>query len=80
MNNDFDDGNPALFGPVVFRPDFNNQQAITASQAWSLFFTGSNEDQLLGATNQYGRFLTQSVAAIGVAGALWAIFFTGFPY
>lgn len=80
MNNDFDYRNPALFGPVVFRPDFNNFQAITVSQAWSLFFSGSNEDKLLGSTSQYGRFLTQTIAAIGVAGVLWAIFFTGFPY
>jgi hypothetical protein len=80
MRTDFDFRNTALFGPVAFRPDFNNFQEINASQAWSLFFTGSNEDKTLGANPESGRFFTNALAAIVVSGALWAIFFTGFPY
>jgi hypothetical protein len=79
MRTDFDFRNASLFGPVAFRPDFNNFQEINASQAWSLFFTGSNEDKALGPNPESGRFFTNALVAIVVAGALWAAFFTGFP-
>jgi hypothetical protein len=80
MRTDFDFRNTSLFGPVVFRPDFNNFQEINSVQAWSLFFTGSQEDKTLGLNPESGRFLTNVLAAIVVAGGLWAAFFTGFPF
>jgi hypothetical protein len=45
MKTDFDYRNTELFGPVVFRPDFNNFKPINVNQAWSLFFTASREDK-----------------------------------
>jgi hypothetical protein len=80
MTTDTDFRHSTLFGPVAFRPDFNNFQPINASQAWSLFFTGSNEDKNLGANPETGRFFTNALIAIVVSGGLWATFFTGFPY
>jgi hypothetical protein len=80
MRTDFDFRNSSLFGPVVFRPGFNNFQEINAAQAWSLFFTASNEDKAIGFNPESGRFLTNTLVAIVVAGGLWAAFFTGFPF
>ncbi len=47
MINDLNFKSPELFGPVVFRSDFNSFKTINASQAWSLFFTGGREDKKL---------------------------------
>jgi hypothetical protein len=80
MSTDYDFRNTDLFGPVAFRPEFNNFQEINASQAWSLLFTGSNEDKVLGFNPESGRFFTNVLVAIVVSGALWSVFFTGFPY
>jgi hypothetical protein len=80
MRTDFDFRTGSLFGPVVFRPDFNSFQEINSAQAWSLFFTGSQEDKVLGFHPESGRFLTNVLAATVLAGGLWAAFFTGFPF
>ena len=81
MRTDFDFPSKYLLGPVIFRPDFNAQaEALTVNQAWSLFFTGSQEDKALGFNPEAGRFFTNVLAAIVVSGALWAAFFTGFPF
>lgn len=77
MRTDYDFRNPALFGPVAFRPEFNDFEQISASQAWSLFFTGSNEDKLFERAPQTGRFFNQAVGATVLAIALWGTFFTG---
>ncbi len=76
MRTDFDFPNKYLFGPVVFRPDFNTHaEVITANQAWSLFFTAGQEDKVLGFNAEVGRFFTNVLLAIGVAGILWATLF-----
>jgi hypothetical protein len=80
MRTDFDFRNVSLFGPVVFRPDFNAFQEINATQAWSLFLTGSQEDKQLGTGAETGRFLTNSLIAAGVAGVIWGAYFTAFPF
>ena len=77
MRTDYDFKNPALFGPVAFRPEFNNFEQISVAQAWSLFFTGSNEDKLFDRTPEAGRFFTQAVGATALAVVLWGTFFTG---
>ena len=38
-----------LIGTVVFRSTFNNFEAININQAWSLAFSGGQEDKLLDA-------------------------------
>lgn len=80
MITDLDFKNLDLFGPVVFRPAFNNFEAINATQAWSLFFTGGQEDKTLGFSPEAGRFFSTillAIAASGIAGVL--IFQTVFP-
>ena len=78
MKTDFDYGDRDLFGPVVFRPDFNSFKAINANQAWSLFFTASREDKALGFNSETGRFFTYSLIATVVTGVIWASIFRSF--
>jgi len=76
MRTDFDLPNQYLVGPVVFRPDFNAQtEVISATQAWSLFFTAGQEDKALGFNAEAGRFFTNVLVSAGLAGVLWAILF-----
>ncbi|NJL40175.1 MAG: hypothetical protein HC840_04185 [Leptolyngbyaceae cyanobacterium RM2_2_4] len=76
MKTDFDFPNKYLVGPVVFRPDFNDQsEVISANQAWSLFFTAGKEDKVLGFNTEAGRFFTNLLLAVGAAGFLWAVLF-----
>jgi hypothetical protein len=76
MKTDLDFRNKDLFGPVVFRPGFNSQaESITATQAWSLFFTAGQEDKALGFTSETGRFFTNLLLAVGAAGILGVTLF-----
>ncbi|MDB9372667.1 hypothetical protein [Nodularia sphaerocarpa] len=75
MRTDFDFTQKDLVGTVVFRPNFNNFEIINVNQAWSLFFSGGQDDKKLGRETELGRFLTNSLIAIGVTGTLWAIYF-----
>ncbi|AFY71727.1 hypothetical protein Pse7367_3491 [Thalassoporum mexicanum PCC 7367] len=63
---------------VAFREDFNNFTPINATQAWSLFFTGSKEDYAIGLSDQAGQFWTQSLIGVVAAGVLGVIVFQGF--
>jgi len=76
MRTDFDFANKDLFGPVVFRPDFNSTQTITANQAWSLFFSAGKEDKRLGFNAEAGKLFNNLLIAIGVSGVVWAAIFT----
>ena len=58
MKTDLDFQTPQLFGPAVFRPQFNNFKEISATQAWSLFFTGSREMNRLGTRKRIGWTLS----------------------
>jgi hypothetical protein len=75
MRTDFDFPQQQLLGPVVFRPDFNQFEAIGTNQAWSLFFTVGKEDKALGVNAEAGRFFTNVLIAIGAAGILWTTLF-----
>ena len=75
MRTDFDFPQRDLLGPVVFRPNFNNFEIINVNQAWSLFFSGGQDDNKLGRGTELGRFFTNSLIAIGVTGTLWAVYF-----
>lgn len=70
--------NKDLLAPVVFRSDFNNGESITATQAWSLFFTAGQEDKALGFEPELGRFFTNLLIAAGVTGTVWALIFSNF--
>jgi hypothetical protein len=76
MTTDFDFSSKDLFGPVIFRPSFNQAEDINANQAWSLFFTAGQEDKKLGFNSEAGRLFTNLLAAIVVTGSLGAIIFT----
>ncbi|WAS05065.1 hypothetical protein LQF76_13760 [Gloeomargaritales cyanobacterium VI4D9] len=75
MRTDFEFRNPALLGPVVFRPSFNQFETITATQAWSLFFTASQEDNALGYNPEIGRFLNGALFAVVFFGGAWTLLF-----
>ncbi|MCC5643539.1 hypothetical protein LC607_11395 [Nostoc sp. CHAB 5824] len=76
MKTDFNYFTKDLIGSVVFRPDFNNFEIINANQAWSLFFTVSQDDKVLGQEIEFGRFFTNLLIAIGATGIFWAIYFS----
>jgi len=77
MNADMDIyQNKDLFAPVVFRQDFNSFTPINANQAWSLFFTGGQEDKQLEGSPELGRFFTNLLLAIGASTVLWGYFFS----
>lgn len=76
MQTDFDYPKTELIGAVVFRPEFNeNNRLININQAWSLFFTGGNDENALGFNTELGSFFTNMLVAIVVAGSLWAAIF-----
>ncbi|ACA99235.1 MULTISPECIES: hypothetical protein [Cyanophyceae] len=64
-----------LFTPVIFRKDFSNA-TISATQAWSLFFSAGQEENLFGQEKEIGWFYNNVLLAGGVAFALAAIFFS----
>jgi hypothetical protein len=79
MTPDFDyPTNQDLFAPVVFRSDFNNGEPISATQAWSLFFSAGQEDKVLGFEPELGWFFTNLLIAAGVTGTVWALIFSNF--
>ncbi len=76
MRSDLDFSNKDLFGPVVFRPSFNEEETLTANQAWSLFFTAGRDDNGLGFNAEAGRLFSNLLIAIAVTGVLWGALFT----
>lgn len=51
--------------PMVFHNDFNDKTvALSATQAWSLFFTGGKTDRVLGFEPGLGRLFTLTTVAI----------------
>jgi hypothetical protein len=61
--------------PVAFRSEFNHFETITATQAWSLFFTASHEDQSLGSSLGAGRFWNLLLIGAVVASIINVIVF-----
>lgn len=52
---------------TIFQQDFNTFRTINATQAWSLFFSVSKQDTLLGTNPMVGKYIT-----VGLLGALIA--------
>lgn len=75
MKTDFDFDGRYLASSTVFRPDFNNFQEISATEAWSMFFTASNDRTALGNNPELGGFFTNLLIAIVVAGAVGSLAF-----
>ncbi len=54
----------------IFNPEFNRFQKIGATQAWSLFFSASNTDRLLGSERKTGNYLTFGLLGAAIAEAI----------
>jgi Tol biopolymer transport system component len=54
----------------IFNPKFNQFQTITTTEAWSLFFSGSNKDRLLGSDSKTGNYLTLVLFGAVIASAI----------
>lgn len=59
----------------IFNDEFNHFQKINANQAWSLFFSGSNKDRLLGSNTKIGNYLTFSLLGAIIASAIEIVVF-----
>ena len=59
----------------IFNPEFNHFQKIGATQAWSLFFSASNKDLLLGSDSKTGNYLTFGLLGAAVAYAIEIVIF-----
>ncbi|BAW96400.1 hypothetical protein NIES970_13280 [[Synechococcus] sp. NIES-970] len=75
MTTDFEYTPKNLFTPVIFRQDFQDA-TLSATQAWSLFFSAGQEENLFGQEKEIGWFYNNVILAGGVAFALAAIFFS----
>jgi hypothetical protein len=78
MKTDFDFPAATLIGPVAFRPNFNSSdESLTATQAWSLFFTAGKADNALGFEPELGKFFTNVTVGIVAVSILSSIFLVG---
>lgn len=76
MKTDFDIARSYRFAPAtVFNPDFNNFAPITATQAWSLFFTAGKNDAVLGDNPELGQLFNNILIAIVVTVAFSSFVF-----
>jgi hypothetical protein len=78
METKFEFSGKNLFTPIAFREDFNNFAKISETQAWSMFFTASREDNALGFSRSAGRFWTGLVVATVVEAILGVTIFQVF--
>jgi hypothetical protein len=77
VKSDIGDSNSSV--PVAFRDEFNQFENISATQAWSLFFTGSHEDTSLGKSKVVGIFWNILLIGTIVAGIVSVLIFNT-PY
>ncbi|AFY74603.1 hypothetical protein Syn7502_02644 [Synechococcus sp. PCC 7502] len=75
MKTTFNYSGSNLFTPTAFLPEFNNFATISATQAWSLFFTASREDTALGSDFGAGQFWTNLLIATVVSSILSIVIF-----
>ena len=54
----------------IFNAEFNRFQKIGATQAWSLFFSASNKDRLLGSDLKTGNYFTFGLLGAVIASAI----------
>jgi hypothetical protein len=75
METKFDFSGQELFTPIAFREDFNRFARLSETQAWSLFFTASREDNALGFSRTAGRFWTGLIVAAVVESIIGIVLF-----
>ncbi len=69
---------PVLGEPVVFQPKFNDHsETLSATRAWSLFFTGGKSELALGSEPVFGRAATAATVAIAAVGAISSVVLVG---
>lgn len=78
METKFDFSGKNLFTPIAFREDFNQFARLSETQAWSMFFTASREDNALGFGRTAGRFWTGLVVAAVVESIIGIVIFQSF--
>jgi hypothetical protein len=59
----------------IFNPEFNHFQNISATEAWSLFFSASNTDRLLGSDRKTGNYFTVGLFGAAIAYAIEIVIF-----
>jgi hypothetical protein len=62
----------------IFNAEFNRFQKINATEAWSLFFSASNKNQLLGSDKKTGNYFTFMLFGGVIAYAIETIIFRSF--
>jgi hypothetical protein len=78
MQSNFNYEGRNLFTPTAFREDFNHFAPISATQAWSLFFTASKDDTALGLNPSAGQFWNSMLFAVVATGILGVFIFQSF--
>ena len=61
----------------IFTSKFNQFEQISATKAWSLFFTFSQGEHLLGSESKTGRYLTVGLLSVAIASILEIAIFAG---
>jgi hypothetical protein len=59
----------------IFSAEFNQFQKINPTEAWSLFFSASNKNQLLGSDNKTGNYFTFALFGGVIAYAIETVIF-----
>jgi hypothetical protein len=59
----------------IFNAEFNRFQKINATEAWSLFFSASNKNRLLGSDTKTGNYFTFMLFGGVIAYAIETIIF-----
>lgn len=77
MKTDFDFDGRYLAQPTVFRPDFNDFATLNPTQAWSMFFTASQQETVLGTDPELGQFFTNFLLAVIFAGSVGSLIYFG---
>ena len=67
--------NKDILAPVVFRSYFNKFEKLDASQAWSLAFSGGQEDKILNLEPELGRFFNHLLIGFTVAAIFSVLLF-----
>jgi hypothetical protein len=75
METKFDFSSENISTPIAFREDFNQFARLSQTQAWSMFFTASREDNALGLGKAVGRFWTGLLIAAIVESILGVTIF-----
>ena len=78
MKTQFNFDGEYLYMPIAFRPEFNQFAPISATQAWSLFFTASREDTALGNNLEEGRFWNSLLLSGVITSILGVLVFQSF--